>query len=119
MEEHSTATVPAEETHDETAAHPHNDNAVIFGKEYPFPVYTAVYIGLAILTLIEITLSQAPRGFLTIPIMLIISISKAGLVVWFYMHLKSDSRIFALALLLPVIMVTITTIYLMLIPVGY
>jgi caa(3)-type oxidase subunit IV len=111
-------TTHTEETH-VSEGHAHNDNAVIMGREFPFPIYTAVFIGLGILTLIEITLSQAPRGGLTIPIMLILALTKAGLVVWFYMHLNKDSRIFAAALLIPFFLVIVCTLFLMIIPVGY
>lgn len=109
-------------THEETSApaeHPHNDNAVIRGRELPVPIYTAVFIGLGILTVIEIALSSLPRGFFTIPIMLALAITKAGLVVWFYMHLNKDSRIFALTLIIPFIMVILATGFLMLVPTGY
>lgn len=101
------------------AAHFGNDNAIILGRELPVPIYTAVFGVLGILTLIEITLSQVPRGGLTIPIMLILALTKAGLVVWFYMHLNKDSRIFAAALLIPFFLVVVCTLFLMIIPVGY
>lgn len=111
-EQHS-AVEPAEN------AHAHNDNFVFRGQEYPIPLYTAVYIGLGLLTLIEITLSQIERGGLTIPVMLIIAVLKASLVVWFYMHLNKDSRIFALTLLIPTVLVILATIFLMIVPTGY
>lgn len=111
------ATQP-EETHDDQA-HAHDDTTKFMGRVLPVPLYTAVYIALGVFTLIEITLSQVPRGFLTIPIMLIIAATKAGLVVWFYMHLNKDSRVFAVALLLPMFLVIVVTLFLMLIPTGY
>ncbi len=110
-------TTHTEETHD--SGHAHNDNAVILGRELPVPLYTAVFIALGIITLIEIGLSQVPRGGLTIPIMLILALTKAGLVVWFYMHLNKDSRIFAAALLIPFFLVVVCTLFLMIVPVGY
>lgn len=100
-------------------SHAHDDNAVIMGRTLPIPVYTAVYIGLGILTAIEIALSQLPRGFLTIPVMLALAFIKAGLVVWFYMHLNKDSRIFALTLIIPTILVILATLFLMIVPTGY
>jgi cytochrome c oxidase subunit IV len=100
--------------------HFHDDNkTVIMGREIPFPIYTVVYGALALLTVIEVLLSQLPRGFLTIPIMLVIAFLKAGLVVWFYMHLNTDSRIFAITLIAPVVMVIIATLFLMIVPTGY
>lgn len=110
-------TTPAEVKHD--AGHAHHDNAVVMGRELPMPVYTAVFVALGVLTLIEIALSQAPRGFLTIPVMLILATTKAGLVIWFYMHLNKDSRIFALTLMIPFFLVVVCTLFLMIVPVGY
>lgn len=128
-EEHTTTPVqstqvePAQSTHGahETsgAKHYDEDKTVLFGRELPFPVYTVVYGGLAVLTLIEVGLSQLPHGFLTIPVLLGIAFFKAGLVVWFYMHLNTDSRIFAITLTIPLIMVIIATLFLMIVPTGY
>ena len=120
-EEHTTTPAPsAPDTHEASGAkHYDEDTTVVFGRELPFPVYTVVYGGLALLTLIEVGLSQLPHGFLTIPILLIIAFFKAGLVVWFYMHLNTDSRIFAITLTIPLIMVIIATLFLMIVPTGY
>lgn len=91
----------------------------IRGRVIPLPIYTVVFIGLGILTLIEVGISLLPHGFLTIPLLLGIATAKAGLVVWFYMHLNHDSRIFAITLLIPFVMVILTTLFLMIVPVGY
>lgn len=123
-EEHTTTPAPsAPSTHDAHDAsgpkHYDEDTTVLFGRVLPFPVYTVVYGGLALLTLIEVGLSQLPHGFLTIPILLAIAFFKAGLVVWFYMHLNTDSRIFAITLTIPLVMVIIATLFLMIVPTGY
>jgi caa(3)-type oxidase subunit IV len=103
------------ESHD--SGHDHNDNFKLFGREFPLPVYTGVFIILGIVTLFELALAEIiPRGGLTVPLMLILSIGKAALVVWFYMHLNKDSRIFAAALIIPVVMVLITTWFLTIVP---
>ena len=78
-----------------------DDTTTVLGRQVNLPVYTVVFIALAI------------------PLMLIISLGKAALVVWFYMHLNSDSRLFAITLLVPVVMVTLATLFLMIVPVGY
>jgi cytochrome c oxidase subunit 4 len=109
---------PKHEEHS-TQAHHDDDKTIVMGRELPFPIYTVVYGALALLTIIEVGLSQLPHGFLTIPLLLLIALFKAGLVVWFYMHLKTDSRIFAITLLLPVVMVVIATLFLMIVPTGY
>ena len=122
-EEHTTTPVttahnePKDDAHG--SKHYNEDKTVLLGMELPFPVYTVVYGGLALLTLIEVGLSQLPHGFLTIPILLGIAFFKAGLVVWFYMHLNTDSRIFAITLIIPLIMVIIATLFLMIVPTGY
>jgi cytochrome c oxidase subunit 4 len=110
---HDHQSIQAEESHD--ADHHHDDTAVFRGRNLGVPVYTAVFGLLGILTIIEISLSGVPRGFFTIPIMVTIAIIKAGLVVWFYMHLNKDSRIFALTLLIPFVMVIGATLFLMLV----
>lgn len=114
MTEHEMTHSGASHAHDH-----HDDSAVIFGRRLPMPVYTAVYIALAILTITEVLLFELPRGWLTIPSMIIIAIIKAGLVVWFYMHLNKDTRLFAVILLVPTFLVIVCTIFLMLVPVGY
>jgi len=97
-----------------------DDTTTVLGRQVNLPVYTVVFIALGILTVLEVALAElVPRGGLTIPLMLIISLGKAALVVWFYMHLNSDSRLFAITLLVPVVMVTLATLFLMIVPVGY
>ncbi len=120
-EEHITPAHTTEPKHDEHGTHAHHDDdkTIVMGRELPFPIYTVVYGALALLTVIEVLLSQVPHGFLTIPLLLLIAVFKAGLVVWFYMHLKTDSRIFALTLAVPVILVVIATLFLMVVPTGY
>ena len=122
-EELTTTPAPTEHDHvipEETGGkHYDTDTTVILGRELPFPVYTVVYGVLAILTLIEVGISQLPHGSLMIPVLLGIAFVKAGLVVWFYMHLNTDSRVFALTLIAPLIMVIIATLFLMIVPTGY
>ena len=110
----------APEAYDETGGkHYDTDTTVVLGRVLPFPVYTVVYGVLAILTLIEVGISQLPPGALIIPLLLGIAFFKAGLVVWFYMHLNTDSRIFAVTLIAPLIKVLIATLFLMIVPTGY
>lgn len=96
------------------------NTTVVFGRTIPLPVYTVVFVALGLLTVFEVALAELiPRGGLTIPVMLLASLTKAALVVWFYMHLNSDSRVFALTLLIPVVMVLLATGFLMIVPIGY
>jgi cytochrome c oxidase subunit 4 len=106
---------------DASAEH-HSDTTIIMGREITVPggIYTVVFIALGVATLIEILLAEFPRGFFTIPLMLSLALVKAVLVVMYYMHLKSDSRIFTAVLLLPVIVTLMATLYLIAVPItGY
>jgi cytochrome c oxidase subunit 4 len=104
---------------EEAQAHYVSGTTEVLGRVIPLPVYTVVFGALAVLTLLEVGLSQLPHGFLSIPLLLGLATAKAGLVVWFYMHLNHDSRIFALTLAIPMMMVVIATLFLMLVPTGY
>ncbi len=57
------------------------------------PNYIAVFIALVILTAAEVTVTYLPVPRL--PILIPLSITKAVLVVLFYMHLKYDRRLFS------------------------
>src|SRR5512140_494292 len=57
------------------------------------PNYVVVFIILAVLTGIEITVTQI-AGLPRAPILIPLSIIKASLVALFYMHLRSDKRLF-------------------------
>ncbi len=61
--------------------------------QHPQPNYLAVFIGLAILTALEVavTFTPLPRVPILIPMMLL----KAALVALYYMHLKYDRKLFA------------------------
>ncbi len=59
------------------------------------PNYLAVFIGLGILTAIEITLSVGLPESVRIPLLIFLAFLKAALVALFYMHLRTDSRLFA------------------------
>jgi caa(3)-type oxidase subunit IV len=104
--------------HDAHHEHDYHEQLKLFGRTFPVPTYTGVFIILGILTVMEVALFELPRGFLTAPIMIVLSVIKAGLVVWFYMHLNKDSRIFLIALLVPTILVVICTLFLLIVPPG-
>jgi caa(3)-type oxidase subunit IV len=81
------------------------------------PVYTVVFGTLAVITIIEVALAEfAPDGWLLTLILAALSVSKAVLVMWFYMHLKDDSRIFAFAITLPIIVALVATLFLSAVP---
>lgn len=82
----------------------HAEKSKLFGREFPFPIYTVVFFILGALTVIEVVLAEVLSGMETLKIALLLGIAtaKASLVVIFYMHLNHDSRLFAVAFLVPV-----------------
>jgi caa(3)-type oxidase subunit IV len=82
----------------------HAETSKLFGREFPYPIYTVVFFMLAILTAAEVILSEVLSGIETLKIAVLLGIAaaKATLVVVFYMHLNHDSRLFALAFIVPV-----------------
>lgn len=117
------AAAAAADPHDLAAHHEYlSDEVALLGRRFSVPggIYTVVFGGLAVATLIEVLIFELPRGFLTIPLMLSLALMKALLVVLYYMHLRTDSRIFALALLIPVGVALAATLYLLAVPpTGY
>lgn len=92
------------------------DVTVIAGRTIPYPLYTVVFGALAIVTLIEVAISQVPHGWLSTIILLSLSLTKAGLVIWFYMHLRSDSRVYLVVLLLPFFIALVSLLFLVTVP---
>lgn len=100
--------------------HPISSTTVFMGRTFPVPIYTFVFFVLGAITIIEVLISELPHGFLTAPVLLALSASKAILVVMFYMHLRDDSRIFAFALILPLLIALVASIFLLTVPItGY
>lgn len=97
-----------------------SNETVLMGYTIPLPIYTVVYITLAIFTAVEVGISSLEHGWLTAPLLVGISAAKAVLVVLFYMHLKEDSRLFAFALILPMFIALVASIFLLTVPThGY
>jgi len=100
----------------------HNRNEThVFGRVIPLPLYTVVFITLAAITIIEVIIAEVfPEGiFKTVPLV-VLSLGKAVMVVLFYMHLREDSRVFAFALILPLLIALVSAIFLLSVPItGY
>ena len=106
----------AQELHDSHSAD-HSDKTVILGTTINAPIYTVVFGALALLTFFELAVAELlPRNFVTTTLLVIASIIKAVLVVLFYMHLKDDNPLYALALVLPLFIGLLATFFLLAVP---
>ncbi len=100
----------------------YHDTVLVLGREVTVPggIYTVVFGALAVFTLIEVLLAEMPRGFLTIPLMLSLAFVKGLLVVAYYMHLREDSRLFTIALVIPALVMAASVLFLLTVPItGY
>ena len=114
----------------------HHSNSVrLLGREITVEggIYTVVFGGLAILTVIEVVSAEflkgvihdAPSAAATLQaikavLLLGIAIIKSSLVIWFYMHLRDEKPVLAVVLLLPLLIATLSVMYLLAIPpIGY
>ncbi len=95
----------------------HGETTVVFGRTLPFPLYTVVFLFLGIPTIFEVLLGSLDGSF-RIPLLLGLAAVKAYLVVYYYMHLKTDSRVFALALIVPLFVAMVSMIFLLMSPPG-
>jgi caa(3)-type oxidase subunit IV len=68
------------------------------------PNYFLVLVILVIFTGVEVAVSYLTSG-IKVPLLLILAFSKAALVILYFMHLKSDSRIFAYWFLLGIALI--------------
>ncbi len=67
--------------------------------------YVVVFVVLGVLTLVELGVARTPgipRGA-AIPALVTIAIAKAALIALFYMHLRFETRILRLTVLLPLV----------------
>lgn len=81
------------------------------------PIYTVVFGTLAVITVVEVLFAEIfPDGALLTLVLVALSLCKAFMVMWFYMHLKDDSRIFAFAITLPILIALVATLFLTAVP---
>lgn len=113
--------------HENTHSH-HSDTVQVplFGTVTVYGgIYTVIFGVLGVLTAIEVIVAElfknaegdATNAFRIIALFGI-GILKAIIVVWFYMHLRTDNKFFRLVLLFPVFLVVIAIVYLLGVPVG-
>ncbi len=116
--------------------HGHHSNTVaLLGRDITVEggIYTVVFGGLAILTVIEVlsaeflksAIHDAPSAAAALTaikaiLLLAIAIIKSSLVIWFYMHLKDEKRILAVVLLLPLLIAALSVMFVLAVPpTGY
>ncbi len=119
----------------------HSDTVVIMGREITVEggIYTVIFGVLAILTLFEVISAEVLNGAINsttggeaavvalqfLPalkafLLLGIAIIKSALVIWFYMHMREENKILAVVLLLPLLIATLSIMFVLSIPpIGY
>lgn len=92
------------------------DSQITEGRR-PLMLYVGIFFILAVITVAEVLLASPDAGLfgsVRTSVFLVLSLSKASLVAAFYMHLRSDSRLYMTVFLLPVVLLLLFA-YLMLI----
>jgi cytochrome c oxidase subunit 4 len=81
------------------------------------PAYTRVFLILAFFTILEIGASYLP-SHIRLPILIILAVTKAVLVILFFMHLKYDRPVFSAPLIIALILaIPITLIMVLVMPI--
>jgi len=80
------------------------DMKPVENRTHKRPNYLLVFLALAALTAIEVAVTYIPAVPLA-PVLLTMSLAKVLLVVLYFMHLRSDSRWFALVFIVPFFLV--------------
>jgi len=73
----------------------------------PIRVFVYVWIALVILTGVTIAAAQRHLGEWGMVANIAIASAKASLVLWFFMHLKYEKRVFKLLFLIPIITISV------------
>ena len=72
-----------------------------------YGTYVLIWLGLLVLTGLTVTVAGMDLGRLSIFTALLIAACKAGLVLYFFMHLKYESRLFKIMVFIAIAAVTI------------
>ena len=70
-------------------------------------VYITVWVALLTLTAITVTVAKMDLGVYSTLTAIVIASIKAGLVLWFFMHLNYEKRLLKLLLLVPIVTLAI------------
>jgi cytochrome c oxidase subunit IV len=73
----------------------------------PDRVFVSVWIALLILTGVTIEAAQLRMGEWSMLANLLIASTKASLVLWFFMHLKYETKLFKILLFVPIVTITV------------
>jgi cytochrome c oxidase subunit 4 len=76
----------------------------------PVLVYGVVFLVLIVITIVELGLSTWLPGItrqVRTAVLMVLSLGKATLVASFYMHLRSDTRLYSYIFLLPAVLLTL------------
>jgi cytochrome c oxidase subunit 4 len=79
------------------------------GRGYPGGALTfvAVWIALLVFTALTVAVAEMHSGRTSVLFPLLIASAKASLVLWYFMHLKEETRLFKLLLLMPIVTLTV------------
>jgi cytochrome c oxidase subunit 4 len=73
----------------------------------PDRIFVSVWIALLVLTGVTIKAAQMRMGEWSMVANLLIASTKASLVLWFFMHLKYESKLFKMLLFVPIVTITV------------
>jgi heme/copper-type cytochrome/quinol oxidase subunit 4 len=106
------------QTLEEAHAHVSPDYTMVFGRRINANIYVVVFGALSIITALEVALAEIlPSDWLIRTLLLVgLSLVKVVLVMYFYMHLKDDNRIFAAAVIIPLIISLVSVMFLLAVP---
>jgi cytochrome c oxidase subunit 4 len=65
----------------------------------PYRTFLLVLVGLVILTIVSVAVTKIHLGALTVFIALLIATVKSSFVLWIFMHLKFENRMFKLSVI--------------------
>ncbi|MFN8377875.1 MAG: cytochrome C oxidase subunit IV family protein [Anaerolineae bacterium] len=120
--EAATEILPAAPAETAAPAHAEPHAETLFGRPMPIAAFTVIYIILAVTSVIEVFFAETIPfdSWVRIPVLGGLSTLKAVLVMAYYMHLKDDSKIFAVAIVLPIFVGIVATLFLISVPAtGY
>jgi cytochrome c oxidase subunit IV len=83
------------------------DQKEIEATHVPTRLFIIVWITLLCLTGLTITAARMQMGAWSMVANIVIATTKASLVLWFFMHLKYEKRVFKLLLIVPLITISI------------